>query len=86
MILLQGNNEVRVHYGFHHLIGSPTVHYHPMLAVSCQSDLIGFKYECDSPFMTSRVSRHAPNVDKVVEECKVLVIQSPLTSLLDQVC
>ena len=86
MILLLGKNKVRVHYGFDHLIGSPTVHCHPMLAVPCQPDLIGFKYECDIPFMTSRVSRQAPNVDKAVEECKVLVIQSPLTSLLDQVC
>ena len=86
MILLLGNNEVRVHYGFDHLIGSLTVHCHPVLAVPCQSDLIGFKYKCDIPFMISRVSQPPPNVNKIVEECKALIIQSPLTSLLDQVC
>ena len=85
LILVLGNNEVRVHYGFDHLIGSPRVHCHPMLAVLCQSNLIGFKYECDSPSVISRVSRH-PNVDKIVEECKALVIQPPPMSLLDQVC
>ena len=86
MILLLGYNEARVHYGFDHLIGSPTVHCHPMLAVPCYSDLIGFKYKCGSPSMISRVSRPPPNVDKIVEECKALVLQPPLTSLLDQVC
>ena len=85
MILLLGKNKVRVHYGFDHLIGSPTVHCHPMLAVPCQPDLIGFKYKCGSPSLISRVSRHPPN-DKIVEECKAIVVQPPLASLLDQVC
>ena len=86
MILLLGKIKVRVHYGFDHWIGSSTVHCHPMLAVPCQPDLIGFKYKCSSPSMISRVSRHPPNVDKIVEECKALVVQPPLTSFLDQVC